>query len=138
MEAVNILSVPPSCLRAFVPSCKNLEASEGQLVSEFFTNFILFLSEWTKGYSAPSALFAAKPWNHFRTRLSGLALLFSHEGTKARRHEEKTGGRSVNDGKKRGLSPFFAPLRLCVRFFGLAAVPTGVWEREENLAGDHH
>jgi len=39
---------------------------------------------------------------------------------------------------KRPLPLFFAPWRLCVRFFCLASEPTGVWEREEALTGGIH
>ncbi len=89
MEAVNILSVPPSCLRAFVPSCKNPEASQGQPASGFYTNLIPSLGKGAKEGFVPCAPSAAGFWNRFLAQLSAPAFLFSHEGTKARRREEK-------------------------------------------------
>jgi len=105
MSGVNILSVPPSRLRAFAPLRKNREASHGRPASEFYTNLI---SLWGKGAKAgfvPGVLSAAQLCNPFLTKLSVPAFLFSHEGAKARRREGKTGFRSVtnlvirNEGK---------------------------------------
>ncbi|MDD5349287.1 MAG: hypothetical protein PHQ12_03660 [Chthoniobacteraceae bacterium] len=84
-----ISSVFSSCLRAFVPSCEKKEACDGQAVSRFPRSLNGSCGEGTNEGFSPCALPAAKLWSNFLARFSRAAFSFSHEGTKARRHEGK-------------------------------------------------
>lgn len=85
-----------SCLRALVSSCEKPVVSHRALAWRFLKSLIFLCGGGAKRCLVSCLCFVAKLRDSFLDRICAFAFLFSHEGTKARRHEGDEGFSKLN------------------------------------------